>query len=95
VGDRSGEATTLNSIGAVYDSISHRKKHWNTITKLYQLSGQWVLALGKLRPLIISVECTTAFPQPEEALNTITKLYQLGGQWGDLSGEATTLSNIG
>jgi hypothetical protein len=34
VGDRAGVATTLNNIGAVYNSISHPKKHWNTTPSL-------------------------------------------------------------
>jgi tetratricopeptide (TPR) repeat protein len=48
VGDRSGEATTLNNIGVVYHRISNLQEALKYFNQALPISGKWAITLGKL-----------------------------------------------
>ena len=96
VGDRAGEATTLNNIGAVYDGLGR------------PAAGAGVLPAGAADPPggrrpgrrgrhaeQHRRACTTGWGTGQAALDYYEQALPIRREVGDRAGEATTLNNIG
>ena len=95
VGDRFGEAVTLNNIGGIYDDLREKQKALD----FYNQALPLLRAVGNH-----SGEATTLnniggvyddLGQKPKALDYLNQALSLRRAVGDRSGEATTLNNIG
>ncbi|MEH1890660.1 MAG: CHAT domain-containing tetratricopeptide repeat protein, partial [Nostoc sp.] len=95
VGDRSGEATTLNNIGGVYDALGQKQKaleFYNQALPLRRAVGD---RSGEATTLNNIGLVYSDLGQKQKALEFYNQALPLRRAVGDRSGEATTLNNIG
>jgi CHAT domain-containing protein/Tfp pilus assembly protein PilF len=95
VGDRGGEATTLNSIGEVYRGIGKPEealKYYNQALPIKRAvgdPGEEATTLNNIGAVYDGIG------KPEEALKYYNQALPISREVGDRGGEATTLNNIG
>ncbi|VXD11466.1 hypothetical protein PL9631_1030054 [Planktothrix paucivesiculata PCC 9631] len=108
VGNRGGEANTLNNIGYVYDSLGEKQQALDYYNQALPLS-RGVGEATTLNPLLRvvgnrGVEATTlnniglvydSLGEKQKALEYLNQALPLFRAVGDRGGEATTLNNIG
>ncbi|RAM48187.1 MAG: hypothetical protein C6Y22_28990, partial [Hapalosiphonaceae cyanobacterium JJU2] len=95
VGDRSGEATTLNNIGLVYSDLGQKQealKYYNQSLPLTRAVGD---RSGEATTLNNIGGVYSDLGQKQEALKYFNQSLPLTRAVGDRSGEAATLNNIG
>ncbi|MEG4458188.1 CHAT domain-containing tetratricopeptide repeat protein, partial [Microcoleus sp. N9_A1] len=95
VGDRAGEATTLNNIGAVYDSISQPQealKYYNQALPIRRSVGD---RAGEATTLNNIGRVYYSISQPQEALKYYNQALPIMREVKNRSGEARILNNIG
>ncbi|MEZ2230791.1 CHAT domain-containing protein, partial [Microcoleus sp.] len=95
VGDRSGEATTLNNIGGVYDTISQPQealKYYNQVLPIRREVGD---RSGEATTLNNIGFAYKSISQPQEALKYYNQALPIIQKLRYRSEEATILSNIG
>jgi CHAT domain-containing protein len=95
VGDRSGEATTLNNIGRVYDDLGQKQKaldFYNQALPLWRAVGDRTGEATTLNNIGLVYD---ALGQKQKALDFYNQALPLWRAVGDRSGEAATLGNIG
>ncbi|MBG1267454.1 CHAT domain-containing protein, partial [Nostoc sp. WHI] len=95
VGDRTGEATTLNNIGAVYSALGEKQKaldFYNQALPLIRAVGD---RTGEARTLNNIGKVYDDLGEKQKALDFYNQALPLWRAVGDRTGEATTLNNIG
>jgi CHAT domain-containing protein len=95
VGDRSGEARTLNNIGLVYDELGEKQKaldFYNQSLPLWRAVGD---RSGEATTLNNIGSVYDALGEKQKALDFYNQSLPLWRAVGDRSGEAITLSNRG
>ncbi|WP_199320190.1 tetratricopeptide repeat protein, partial [Leptolyngbya sp. FACHB-261] len=95
VGDRSGEAATLNSIGLVYDSLGDKQQalsYYNQALPLRRAVGDRSGEATTLNNIGLVYD---SLGDKQQALSYYNQALPLRRAVGDRSGEATTLNNIG
>ncbi|MEA5537424.1 CHAT domain-containing tetratricopeptide repeat protein, partial [Limnoraphis robusta Tam1] len=95
VGDKAGEATTLNNIGSVYNALGDRQtalEFYNQSLPLWQQVGD---KAGEAVTLNNIGLVYYALGDSQTALDFYNQSLPLTRQVGDKAGEATTLNNIG
>jgi CHAT domain-containing protein/tetratricopeptide (TPR) repeat protein len=95
VGDRSGEATTLNNIGGVYDSLGEKQKALEFYNQSLPLSRAVGDRSGEARTLNNIGRVYDSLGEKQKALEYFNQSLPLSRAVGDRSGEAVTLTNIG
>ncbi len=95
VGDRSGEASTLSNIGAVYTALGEKEKALGYCEEALPLFRQVGDRSGEAMTLSNIGAVYTALGEKEKALGYYEEALPLFRQVGDRSGEAMTLNNIG
>ena len=93
--DRRGEATTLNSIGGVYDSIGQPEealKYYNQALPIRREVGD---RDGEAATLNNIGGVYDDISEPQEALKYYNQVLPITREVGDRMGEAVTLNNIG
>ena len=96
VGDRAGEAITLNNIGGVYHAMGQPQEGAGaTTSKPCPSAERWATGQGEATTLnnIGAVYQDTG--QPQEALRYFQQALPIVKEVGNRAGEATTLNNIG
>ena len=94
VGDRGGEATTLNNIGLVYDSLGEKQKaleYYNQALPLTRAVGDRGGQAGTLNNI---GAVYNSLGEKQKALEFFNQALPLFRAVGDRGGEATTLSNV-
>ena len=95
VGDRSGEADTLNNIGAVYRSLGETQKALEKYNEALPLSRE----IGDRRGEAITLSnigiVYRSLGETQKALEKYNEVLPILQAIGDRSSEATTLNNIG
>ncbi len=94
VGDRGGEAATLNNLGAVYNASGDRQQalaYYNQALPIVREVGD---RGGKRPRSTTSVSCTTRGDR-QQALAYFNQALPIVREVGDRGGEATTLNNLG
>ncbi|MBD2101718.1 CHAT domain-containing tetratricopeptide repeat protein, partial [Leptolyngbya sp. FACHB-261] len=94
VGDRSGEATTLNNIGLVYDSLGDKQQalsYYNQALPLRRAVGDRSGEATTLNNIGLVYD---SLGDKQQALSYYNQALPLRRAVGDRSGEATTLNNI-
>jgi CHAT domain-containing protein/Tfp pilus assembly protein PilF len=95
VGDRGGEATTLNNIGAVYRALGEKQKalnFYNQALPLYRAVGD---RGGEAVTLNNIGLVYSDLGEKQKALEFFNQALPIRRAVGDRGGEATTLTNIG
>jgi CHAT domain-containing protein/Flp pilus assembly protein TadD len=95
VGDRGGEATTLNNIGLVYDDLGEKQKaldYYNQALPLYRAVGN---RGGEAKTLNNIGTVYNALGEKQKALDYYNQALPLYRAVGNRGGEAKTLNNIG
>ncbi len=95
MGDRSGEATTLNNIGVVYNSIAQPQealKYYNQALPIRREVGDRAREATTLNNIGAVYD---SISQPQEALKYYNQALPIMREVGDRAGVATTLNNIG
>ena len=95
VGNRSGEATTLNNIGAVYDARGQKAEalsYFNRALPMHQEVGNRAMEATTLNNIGLVYD---ALGKKAEALGYFNRALPIMKAVGDRSMEATTLNNIG
>ena len=95
VGDRSGEASTLNNIGGVYFALGEKQKaldYYGQALPLYRAVGN---RSGEASTLNNIGSVYSALGEKQKALDYYGQALPLYRAVGNRSGEATTLNNIG
>jgi CHAT domain-containing protein len=95
VGDRRGEASTLNNIGLVYDSLGELQKaleFYNQALPLLRVVGN---RRGEASTLNNIGFVYNSLGELQKALEFFNQALPLSQAVGDRAGEATTLNNIG
>ncbi|MDM3858078.1 MAG: tetratricopeptide repeat protein [Aphanizomenon gracile PMC649.10] len=95
VGDRGGEATTLNNIGLVYDDLGEKQKaldFYNQALPLRRAAGD---RGGEATTLNNIGLVYSALGEKQKALDYYNQALPILKAVGDRGGEATTLNNIG
>jgi CHAT domain-containing protein/Tfp pilus assembly protein PilF len=95
VGDRSGEATTLNNIGVVYSDLGEKTKaleYYNQTLLILRAVGD---RLGEVTTLNNIGMVYSDLGKKIKALEYFNQALPIWQAVGDRSGEATTLNNIG
>ena len=95
VGDRSGEANTLNNIGAVYDALGDKQKALSYYEQALPLLKQVGDRSGEATTLNNIGAVYSALGDKQKALSYYEQALPLLKQVGHRSGEARTLNNIG
>jgi CHAT domain-containing protein/Tfp pilus assembly protein PilF len=95
VGDRAGEATTLNNIGGIYNTLGEKQKALEYFTQalaIFRAVGD----RGSEATLLNNVGGVyDALGEKQKALEYHTQALALHRAVGNRAGEATTLNNIG
>jgi CHAT domain-containing protein/Flp pilus assembly protein TadD len=95
VGDRGGEATTLNNIGTVYNDLGEKQQaldHFNEALTLDRAVGY---RGGEATTLNNIGLVHSSLGEKQKALDHFNEALTLDRAVGDRGGEATTLNNIG
>ncbi|WP_233153845.1 CHAT domain-containing tetratricopeptide repeat protein, partial [Scytonema sp. HK-05] len=95
VGDRRGEAVTLNNIGVVYDALGEKQKalqYYNQALLLVRAVGY---RSGEAVTLNNIGHIYDALGEKQKGLEYLNQALPLYRAVGDRGGEATTLNNIG
>jgi len=95
VGDRPGEASTLNNIGLVYNNISQPQealKYYNQALPIMRSVGDRYGEAATLSSIGVVYD---SISQPQEALKYYNQALPITRSVGDRYGEAATLNNIG
>jgi CHAT domain-containing protein/Flp pilus assembly protein TadD len=95
VGDRSGEATTLNIIGLVYNAIGQPQKaleYFNQALTIHQEVADRPSEAATVNNIGLVYN---AIGQQQKALEYFNQALPIFQQVGDRSGKAATLNNIG
>ncbi|MFM6246213.1 MAG: CHAT domain-containing protein, partial [Dolichospermum sp.] len=95
VGDRGGEATTLNNIGGVYDALGEKQKaldYYNQALPIRRAVGD---RGGEAITLNNIGRVYNALGEKQKALDYYNQALPIRRAVGDRGGEATTLNNIG
>ena len=95
VGDRGGEATTLNNIGSVYDDLGEKQKaleYFNQALPLIRAVGN---RGGEAATLNNIGKVYNDLGEKQKALEYFNQALPLIRAVGNRGGEATTLNNIG
>jgi len=95
VGDRSGEATTLNNIGLVYRSIGQPQQALEYYNQALPISREVGDRSGEATTLNNIGFVYHSIGQPQQALDYYNQALPIRREVGDRSDEATTLNNIG
>jgi CHAT domain-containing protein len=95
VGDRSGEATTLNNIGEVYIGIGQPQRALEFFKKALPIVKEVGNRSGEATTLNNIGLVYRGIGQPQRALEFLNQALLIVQNVGDRSGEATTLNNIG
>ncbi|MEA5545869.1 CHAT domain-containing tetratricopeptide repeat protein, partial [Limnoraphis robusta CCNP1324] len=95
VGDKAGEATTLNNIGRVYDALGDRQTALDFYNQSLPLTRQVGDKAGEAVTLNNIRFVYSALGDSQTALDFYNQSLPLTRQVGDKAGEATTLNNIG
>ena len=95
VGDRAGEATTLNNIGACTTPWATSSARSSSTTRPCPSSDRSATAAARRPPSTTSARVYDALGDKQRALEFYDQALPLSRQVGDRSGEATTLNNIG
>jgi CHAT domain-containing protein len=95
VGDRSGEARTLNNIGGVYDTLGEKQKALEYYNQSLPLSRAVGDRSGEATTLNNIGRVYDDLGEKQKALEYYNQALPLWRAVGDRSGEAKTLSNIG
>ena len=94
-GDRSGEANTLNNIGAVYDALGEKQKaleKYNEALPIWRAVGD---RRGEAATLSNIGLVYRSLGETRKALEKYNEALPIRQAVGDRNGEATTLNNIG
>ncbi|MEG4208787.1 tetratricopeptide repeat protein [Microcoleus sp. S13_B4] len=94
-GDRSGEATTLHNIGAVYSKLGEKQKALEYYSQSLPLTRAVGDRPGEATTLNNIGAVYSDLGEQQKALEYYSQSLPLRRAVGDHSGEATTLSNIG
>ncbi|MGJ5634882.1 CHAT domain-containing protein, partial [Nostoc sp. CALU 1950] len=95
IGDRSGESTTLNNIGAIYDSLGQYPKaleYFQQALAIIKEIGDRSREGGSLNNIGAIYSSLGQYPK---ALEFYQQALAIIKEIGDRSGEGTTLNNIG
>jgi tetratricopeptide (TPR) repeat protein len=95
VGDRLGEATTLNNIGSVYDDLGDKQKaleHYNLALPISREFRDRIVEAATLNNIGLVY---SSLGEKERALDYYSQALPIQQQVGDRTGEAKTLNNIG
>ena len=95
VGDRRGEATTLNNIGRVYSALGEKQKaldYYNEALPILRAVGD---RGGEATTLNNIGRVYSALGEKQKALDFFNQALPILRAVGDRRGEATTLNNIG
>jgi CHAT domain-containing protein/Tfp pilus assembly protein PilF len=95
VGDRAGEATTLNNIGKAYDSMGERQKALDCYSQglpLWRAVGDRAGEATTLNNIGLVYD---ALGEKQKALDYLNQGLSLDHAVGDRAGEARALNNIG
>ncbi|MBN3897823.1 MAG: CHAT domain-containing protein, partial [Nostoc sp. NOS(2021)] len=95
VGDRTGEARTLNNIGGVYDALGEKQKGLDFYNQALPL---WRVVGDRSGEAVILNNIGLVYKnlgQKQKALDFYNQALPLSRAVGDRSGEAATLNNIG
>jgi CHAT domain-containing protein/Flp pilus assembly protein TadD len=95
VGDKRGEATILNNIGLVYDSLGDKQQALKFYNQSLPLKRQVGDKGGEATTLNNIGSVYSDLGDKQQALKFYNQSLPLRRQVGDKAGEATTLSNIG
>ncbi|MCL6750391.1 CHAT domain-containing protein, partial [Nostoc sp. CCCryo 231-06] len=95
VGDRAGEATTLNNIGAVYSALGEKQKALDFYNQALPLRRAVGDRSGEATTLNNIGGVYDDLGEKQKALDFYNQALPLIRAVGDRSGEATTLNNIG
>ncbi|OKH18152.1 hypothetical protein FACHB389_34080, partial [Nostoc calcicola FACHB-389] len=94
-GDRAGEATTLNNIGAVYANIGQPKLALDYYNQSLPIRKEVGDRAGEATTLTNIGGVYADIGQPKLALDYYNQSLPILKEVGDRAGEATTLTNIG
>jgi len=95
VGDRSGEAATLNNIGSAYSALGQAQKALDYYNQALPISREVGDRGGEATTLTNIGAVYRALGQPQKALDYYSQALPIRREVGDLGGEAVTLSDIG
>ncbi len=95
IGDRSGEGTTLNSIGVIYDSLGQYPKALEFFQQASTISKEIGDRRGEGTTLNNIGGIYDSLGQYPKALEFYQQALAIRKDIGDRSGEGTTLNNIG
>jgi len=95
VGDRTGEATTLNNIGRVYAALGERQKALEYYTQALSLHRAVGNREGEATTLNNIGAVYDALGERQKALEYLIQALPIFRAVGDRAREATTLNNIG
>ncbi len=95
VGDRPGEAVTLNNLGTVYTNIGQPQEALNYYQQALPIRREVGDRPGEARTLNNLGAVYRRIGQPQEALNYYQQALPIMREVGDRPGEAVTLNNLG
>jgi tetratricopeptide (TPR) repeat protein len=95
VGDRTGEATTLNKIGMHYNALGQFDEALNFFNDALLIRHEIGERSDEAATLNNIGSVYRGLDKPQEALRFYNKSLAISRERGDRSGEAITLSNIG
>ncbi|MGB3535671.1 MAG: CHAT domain-containing tetratricopeptide repeat protein, partial [Microcoleaceae cyanobacterium] len=95
VGDKAGEATTLNNIGAVYDALGDKQQALEKYNQSLPLRREVGDKAGEATTLNNIGFVYDDLGDKQQALEKYNQSLPLWQQVGDKAGEAATLNNIG
>ena len=95
IGDRSGEAATLNNIGGIYRATGQPQKALEFYNQALPIRREIGDRSGEAATLNNIGGIYYATGQPQKALEFYNQALPIRREVGDRSGEATTLNNIG
>ncbi len=95
VGDKAGEAATLNNIGRVYSALGDQQKALDYYNQSLPLRRQVGDKAGEAATLNNIGRVYSALGDQQKALDYYNQSLPLRRQVGDKAGEAVTLNNIG
>jgi tetratricopeptide (TPR) repeat protein len=95
VGNRAGEATTLNNIGGVYSDLGEKQKALEYYTQALAIFRAVGDRAGEATTLNNIGGVYSDLGEKQKALEYYTQALAIARAVGDRAGEATTLNNIG